>query len=50
MIDLLEDLNIFLSHFNFVMVYMIHKMLVLIKNSLNYLQDSVFKCFLNEYF
>ena len=36
--DLLEDLKMSLLNFNFVMVYVIHKMLVLLKNHLNYLK------------
>ena len=36
-----------LSNFNFVMI--IHKMLVLLKNLLNYLKDSIFECLLKEY-
>ena len=42
--DLLEDLN-----FNFVMIYIIHKILVLLKNHLNYFKDSIFECFFKEY-
>ena len=38
--DLLEDLN-----FNFVMIYIIHKILILLKNYLNYFQDNIFECF-----
>ena len=34
---------------NFNMIYIIHKMLVLLKNHLNYLKDSIFKCFFKEY-
>ena len=41
--DLLEDLKMLLLNFNFVMVCIIHKMLVLLKNNLNYLKDSIFK-------
>ena len=41
-IDLLEDLKIPLLNFNFVMIYIIHKMLVLLKNCLNYLKVSIF--------
>ena len=48
-IDLLKDLKIPLLNFNFAMIYIIHKMLVLIKNNLNYLKDSVFECFLKDY-
>ena len=33
--DLLEDLNISLLNFNFFFIYIIHKMLLLIKNHLN---------------
>ena len=48
-IDLLKDLKIPLLNFNFAMIYIIHKMLVLIKNNLNYLKDSAFECFLKDY-
>ena len=34
-------------NFNFV-IYTIHKMLVLLKNNLNYLKDSIFECFLKS--
>ena len=34
--DLLEDLRMSLSNFNFVMAYIIHKILVLLKNHLNF--------------
>ena len=43
--DLLEDLRMSLLNFNFVMIYIIHKILVLFKNHLNYLNDNVFECF-----
>ena len=33
-----------LLNFNFVMVYIIHKSLVLLKNRLNYLKDNIFEC------
>ena len=36
--DLLKDLKVSLLNFNFVMIYIIHKMLILIKNNLNYLK------------
>ena len=36
-------------NFNFVMIYIIHKMLVLLKNNLNHLKDSIFKWFFKEY-
>ena len=38
--DLLKDVN-------FAMI--IHKILVLIKNHMNYLQDNIFECFFKEY-
>ena len=40
----MEDLN-----FNCVIIYVIHKMLVLLKNHLNYLKDNIFECFFKEY-
>ena len=51
--DLLEDLKILLLNFNFVMIYIIHKLLVLIKNTLNFYTNSIldflFVCFFEEY-
>ena len=47
--DLLEDLRMPLSIFNFVMIYIIHKILVFIKNYLNYLKDNIFECFFKKY-
>ena len=41
--DLLEDLQMSLLNFNFVMINIIHKMLVLLKNHLNYINDSIFR-------
>ena len=41
---LLDDFN-----FNFVTIYMIPKMLVLLKIHLNYLKGSISECFLKEY-
>ena len=46
--DLLDDLKMSLLNFNFVTIYIIHKMLVLLKNNLNYLKDSIFECFLKS--
>ena len=43
--DWLEDLRISLLNLNFVMIYVIHKTLVLIKIHLNYLKDNIFECF-----
>ena len=47
--DLLEDLKISLLNFNFVMINIIYKMLVLFKNYLKYLKDNIFKCFFKKY-
>ena len=41
--DLLKDLKMSLSNFSFIMIYTIHKILVLTKNHLNYLKDSIFE-------
>ena len=38
-----------LLNFNLVMVYTIHKTLVLLKNHLNYLKDNIFECFFKKY-
>ena len=46
--ELLEDLKTSLSNFNFVMIYIIHKMLLL-KNHLNYLKYSIFECIFKEH-
>ena len=46
--DSLENLKMSLSNFNFVVIYTIHKILVLIKNNLNCLKDSIFACFLRS--
>ena len=35
--------------YNFAMIYIINKMLVLLKNHLNYIKDSIFECFFEEY-
>ena len=47
--DLLDHLKISISNFNFVMIYIIHKLLVWLKNKLNYLYDSISKCFFKVY-
>ena len=48
-IDLLKDLKISLLNFSFVIIYKIHKMLVLFKNHLNYLKDNIFNSFFKKY-
>ena len=47
--NLLEDLKMQLLNFSFVMIYIIHKMLVLLKNRLNYLENNIFECFFKKY-
>ena len=43
--SLLDNLRMSLLNFNFFMIRIIHKILVLIKNHMNYLQDNIFECF-----
>ena len=43
--DLLGDSKMSLLNSNFCMIYIIHKMLVLLKNNLNFFKDSISKCF-----
>ena len=47
--DLLKDLKMSLLNFNFIMTYIIPEMLILLKNHLNYLKDSIFECFFKGY-
>ena len=47
--DLLEDLRISLFNFSFAMIYIIHKMLVVLKNYLIYFKDNIFECFFKKY-
>ena len=47
--DLSEDLKNVTFKFSFAMIYILHKMLVLLKSNLNYLKDSIFECFFKEY-
>ena len=47
--NLLEHLKMSLLNFNYVMIYIIYKMLVLLKNHLNYLKNNIFECFFKEY-
>ena len=45
----LEDLKMSLLNFNFVMIYIIHKMLILLEHHANYFKDSIFECFFKQY-
>ena len=47
--DLLENLEMSFLTFKLVMIYIIHKMQVLLKNQPNYLKDRIFECFFKEY-
>ena len=38
-----------LLNFNFAVIYIIHKMLVLIESNLNYPKYSIFECFFKGY-
>ena len=42
--DLLDNLRMSILNFNFVVIHIIHKTLLLIKNQMSYLQDIIFKC------
>ena len=41
--DLLENLRMSLLNFNFLMIYVMHKILVLLKSNLNYFKDSIIR-------
>ena len=43
--DLLGDSKMSLLNSYLCMIYIIHKMLVLLKNNLNFFKDSISKCF-----
>ena len=47
--NLLKYLKISLLNCSFIVIYTINKILVLIKNHLNYLNDNNSKCFFKEY-
>ena len=47
--DLLVDLKMSVLNVNFVMIYIIHEMLVLLGNHLNYMKDSIFESFFEEF-
>ena len=49
--DLLGDLKTSRLNFIFVMIYIyiIHIIMVVLKNHLNYLKDNIFECFLKEF-
>ena len=46
--DLLKDLKMLILNFRFVLIYIIHKMLVLLKNHMNYLKDNFLNAFLRS--
>ena len=43
------NLKVSLLSFNFVMVYIIHKILPLLENHVNFLKDNILQCFFKEY-
>ena len=45
----MEDSKILLLNFYFALIYIIHKILVLLKSYLNYLKQNIFKCFFKMY-
>ena len=47
--NLYKDLRMSFLNFNFVIIWIIHKILVLIKNQMNYLKDNIFECFFKKY-
>ena len=47
--DLLEDLRMTFLNFNFAMIDTNHKILVLLKNHLNYFKDNIFEGFFKRY-
>ena len=49
--DFLEDFIMPLSNWHFQLCYNLyyHKMLVWLKNHLNYLKHNIFECFFNKY-
>ena len=46
---LLRDCQISLLNFSIVMIYIVHKMLVLVRNHLNYLKDNIFNYLFKSY-
>ena len=46
---LLRDCQISLLNFSIVMIYIVHKMLVLVRNHLNYLKDNIFYYLFKSY-
>ena len=46
--DLSEDLKMSLIKFNFTIIQIIHKILVLLKNHLNYLKDNILNALLRS--
>ena len=45
-----KNLRMSLLNFDFIMIYVIHKILVLTKNYLNYLENNIFECFFKNYY
>ena len=47
--DLSYNLRILLLNFNFVVIYIIHKILALLKNYPNYRKNNIFECLFKKY-
>ena len=47
--NLLEDFKKSLLNFSLIIIYTIFKILVLIKNHLNYLKDNILECFFKKH-
>ena len=47
--NLVEDLKMTLLDFNIVIIYIVDKMVALLKNHLNYLTDCILECCFKKY-
>ena len=45
----MKNLRMSLLNLSFLMIYISHKILGLLKNHLNYLKDNIFKCCFKKY-
>ena len=45
---IIKTIENFYFKFSFVVIYIIHKILVFLKNRLNFLKDNIFECFLRS--
>ena len=47
--DFLEDVRMSPINFNFVIIYITHKILAILKNHVYYLKDYIFECSFKKY-